>query len=269
MIDRIDITKQELDVLVEESSELFFDSPYGFLRSHGGFRPGKLHTILGTSGGGKSTLVRSILLSTINAYKNKNFLLWLSEETENDFLTEMHRAKFSENLYKPLHLFSEIDNMDYRGKLLFYVREYIIKNKIELVIFDNITTSSMYADVTIKQQTEFAKALKQLALQTNAALVIIAHTGAGITENSSRLIDMNDIRGAKTIVNLSEFFYVLQSFQIENHIFPTITIRKHRGQEAKSKMFRLKYDPVYRLYTSDAELSFKDFKDAFKRKNTL
>jgi ABC-type proline/glycine betaine transport system ATPase subunit len=61
-------------------------SKLGFLNAHNGLRRGSLHLVLGTTGGGKSTLVRTVLRDIIfNADNQLSVGVWLSEETVEDY----------------------------------------------------------------------------------------------------------------------------------------------------------------------------------------
>jgi len=228
--------------------------------------------VLGTSHGGKSTLIRSLLIDIALGTEEKNTLLWLSEETVIEFLSELYRSGISADKLKNLHVISELDLMDdfeSAQELLKYVEKYCEDNDIGLIFFDNITTSVIYMDRPPTDQAKIAIYLKKLANRLVVPLVIIAHTGAAVTDSMARLIEMNDIRGAKSIVNLAPFFYILQAFHCGNQIYSTIRITKHRGQEVQHKFYKLFYSPPARLYAKDELVSFDDFKSIYKKRNIL
>ena len=257
-----------IDILREESEKIYFETHLKFLKSHGGLRPGCIHTIIGNSHAGKSTLVRSLIIDIVEFNPDKKILVWLSEESEKDFLTEFYIKQHSNKKLKNVGLVSEIDQNNKSstqiGKLFFEA----IKDR-DIVLFDNITTSIFYMDKTAIQQSTLSKRLKELALKENVAMIVIAHTSAEITSGVRREIEMNDIRGNKSIVNLSHFFYIIQNFHIDKTIFTTIKITKHRGQECDHRMFCLAYVKEARIYAVDRPIDYNEFKEAFKSRNVL
>ena len=50
------ITKTENDI-----NFTYHDSQFEFLKIHNGFRPGELHMVIAPMGGGKSTLIRTMI----------------------------------------------------------------------------------------------------------------------------------------------------------------------------------------------------------------
>ena len=127
----------------------------------------------------------------------------------------------------------------------------------------------MYEPLKPAEQGERAKDIKQIAEKLQIPVVLIAHTGGLVTENMTRVIDQTDIRGAKGIVNISQFYYIMQSFTSSSFIFPTIRITKHRGQDVDHKLFAFRFNREQRCYETDFEISFNDFKERFKKRNKL
>lgn len=257
--------------LLEKNQKVYFKSNFGFINRHKGFRPSNLHLFIGTPSGGKSTLMRSLLLDVLEEIKNnEKILLWLSEESEEDFLTEIF---YSTNVTAPLHkikIISETDFLDMKpiDKFKVFAKE-VSSMEYSFIFFDNITTSAFYMDRKVDDQSTMAANFKKIANGSKVPVILFAHTGAQIADNNVRLIDQNDIRGSKTIVNLIQFCYIMQRFHIGDAIFPTIKITKHRGQIVNNKIFKLVYSESKRIYESDVELSFKDFNEAFKDRNVL
>lgn len=124
-------------------------------------------------------------------------------------------------------------------------------------------------DKPINVQSDVSIVLKKFASVKDIPLIIICHTGAQVTTNYNGLIEMNDIRGSKTIVNLSEFFYIMQTFNIGEKRFNTLRITKHRGQEVKNTMFMLYYYAKSRIFAKDEVVDFGKFKELFKQRNKL
>tara|TARA_Y100001963_G_C6791397_1_gene455600 strand:- start:5668 stop:6513 length:846 start_codon:yes stop_codon:yes gene_type:complete len=280
----IEINKENLTgifSLLKERETTFFYSDFKFLNAHKGHRPGNLHLYLGVAHGGKSTLIRSLILDALKKVSvGKKVLVWLSEETENDFLIEFSMAlktldqKDAEILFKKLLIHSEMSfskhfkNEGMATKFNYFV-DAINKEDVEICFFDNITTSEFYMDQPIETQSYFVKQLKEKTGECKKPLVLVAHTGAEVTENSHRLINMNDIRGCKSIINVVQYCYILQRFCINEFYFPTLRICKHRGQTVENKMYYIEYDKEKNLYFRDRHIDFLEMKENFKRRNVL
>ena len=97
------LTHEEINLWKERAGKTFFPSTFQFLLSHNGWRNGKVHTFLGVSHGGKSTLVRTLVIDALCAKKKVGLVL--SEETKVDFLVEFFYAKFDEDLDNKLFNF--------------------------------------------------------------------------------------------------------------------------------------------------------------------
>jgi KaiC/GvpD/RAD55 family RecA-like ATPase len=245
-------------------------SKFNFVNNHNGFRKGCIHTLLGTTGGGKTTAVRSIIRDIVFTNQGEQkVLVWLSEESVSDYKTELSFGLPSHDILNSITFFSENDNQMSGEGYVLALKEYIEENKPDVLIIDNITTSSIYEDKGVREQGRMASAIKALIKKYDIACILIAHTGAEVSDNSNRLINENDIRGSKKIVNLSEFLYILQRFQIGSTYYPTLRIRKHRGQQIRDNLFFLRYDQDLRSFTQDLVIDFKTFKEKFKIRNVL
>ena len=264
------ITKTEKDLLKQDKEKVYFHSNYDFLSCHKGFRPCHIHTILGNAGGGKSTLIRSLIIDVLCNRPAKKVLLWLSEETRLQFLTEFGYSDFEEFKNDNFLIYSEMDAKGKTPRQIFEDIEIIVRNKeVDILIYDNITTSKLYMDRTVAEQSAFCTAIKNAASRWAIPVVLVAHTNANITENYEKIINMNDIRGGKTLINLSEFFYILQTFYIESDRFMTLRITKHRGFSLKNLIYKLVYSPKARLIALSKNIPFDDFKEAYKQRNKL
>lgn len=259
------ITPEELELWIEQNDTKFYETVFNFIDTHRGWRKAKLHTILGTASAGKSTLVRSITADWIANTRNKSDIgIILSEETEIDFLSEFYRGEFK--YLERIHTFQELEQnfttvKDYFNRLKIWIAEHGIK----FLIYDNLTTSFAYMDRQANEQAIVAKYLKQLAMDLDIPVIAICHTGANVNENQKHLITMNDIRGSKTIVNLSEFFYIMQVFWKDDRRATTISIKKHRGQDIGGNVFKLKYNPQNRMFFGDVTLDWESFERLTKQ----
>jgi ABC-type Mn2+/Zn2+ transport system ATPase subunit len=260
-------TEKEQEDYNASLREIHFHSKLGFLNAHNGFRKGSLHMVIGTTGGGKSTLTRTILRDLIfNKENNPQVCIWLSEETLDDYKKQLAFGMPSHERLLKTEAISELE-IDHVSKLTFM--EWLEFNKPDICIFDNITTSKLYMDKRPHEQAEFATMIKTISKKLNIAMVMIAHTDAGVSDSQKGLINLNQIRGSKTICNLVEFAYVLQRFELGNIYFPTVRIVKSRSQELVHSLYHLKYDPRLRAFSEDRPLEFKEFKEVYGKRNRL
>lgn len=263
------IPKEDHEKLVEDERTIYNESDFRFLLSHNGLRPGCLHLFLGDAGAGKSTLVRSIVPDFVARNQEKNCLVYLSEETEKEFIKDAGKNSF-DGLGR-VEVYSELTDSTIKDPDDVFKRMYHLykEHRPDLLIYDNITTSKLYMDRDIKSQSEVAIRLKNMALFMKIPVVIFAHTGAEVTENLNRLISKNDIRGSKTIVNVAHFFYILQTFYVNENRFNTLRTLKHRGQHITESLFSLEFSEMGRRYTRDKAVDFSKFKELYKERNRL
>lgn len=260
-------TASEQEEFEKEQNKVHFGSNLGFLNAHNGLRRGSLHLVLGTTGGGKSTLVRTLLRDLIfRPEKEFHVAVWLSEEEVNDYRAQVAYGMPSHDRLLNTSAFSELGT-EHVSELRFF--EWIEFNQPDVLIFDNITTSKFYNDRSVSDQGKFANKLKQITKKLNMATIVIAHTDAKATDAMGRLININDIRGSKTIANLAEFAYILQRFELEKTFFPTIRTVKSRSQELVHNLYLLNYDKRIRSFSEDKAMDFKQFKEAFNARNKL
>lgn len=272
-----DVTDAELDWLVEDNQNLYYPTEFSFLAQHNGFRPGKMHLFLATAGAGKSTLGRTLLIDVLNSgtieRDHTNVLIWLTEEKRTEFLAEFHRTKFFKNrkdLKKRIFIDSEFEQKQTDTfYLLKRMEQLITKNDIKFIFMDNITTSRLYMGKRPDEQETIALELKRMASARGCPIVIFAHTNAEINNNIRRMINPNDIRGSKGIVNFSEFLYIMQTFHAGERRYTTIYLEKHRGHVINNRFFKMIYNPDRRAFDRDQPLDFESFKQIFKSKDDL
>lgn len=256
-------------VLKSEQEKKHFYSHFAFLNNHNGFRNGNIHTILGVSHGGKSTLTRTLIVDVLANRPKKKILLWLSEETRLEFLQEFIASNFTEYDEDQLLIYSEMDNQVNDHTTLKHIEDIVIQKNVDILFFDNITTSRIYMDQQIQVQSQRASLLKKFANAWNIPIVIIAHTKAEITENYNGIINMNDIRGNKSIVNISQFFYILQTFTSGVKKFSTLRLAKHRGYVVSDTIYQLIFAKPVKMFALGEAIKFDDFAAAFKNRNKL
>lgn len=260
-----------IDALDEASEDFIIKSQVPFLREHQGWHRGKLHLLMGTTSGGKTTLVRTLLLEFLITNQNLNLGFVFSEEETVDLVKELKDAvgsnmPFLDRSYAHEELSSDIKTIHQNLEM---IKKLVIENDISLLIYDNLTTSRFYMGARPDEQVKYVMALKQLAKEHSVAILIVAHTQAGINDNGGRLIDPQDIRGNKSVSNLTEFLYILQRFQVEEDFHPYLMIKKNRGYVLENSIFYLIFDKERKAYTGFNPVTFKSFKEIFKKRNKL
>jgi len=270
MYDTGEITKSEKEVLVELQNTQHFRSGFQFLGCHKGFRPSSVHVVMGVSHGGKSTLIRTILLDLLLHNKDKQIGVWLSEETIMDFKTEMSHTKSLDNM-NHLHLFSEMDVPTFKDvkSLMNQINNFIEECKLDILFFDNVTTSFCYADRKVEQQSLVAQKFKNIASKYQVPVVLISHTRKGVSDNYDKQIDMSDIFGSSKLPRIANFFYIMQSYFTDEGRVNIINIAKHRGYPLNNKYFELVYYPKGRVFSIDRKIDFNRMKEIYKSRQRL
>lgn len=244
-----------------------FSSSFGFLNSHNGLRRGCMHLLVAGTGAGKSTLTRSLIRDFLFNKENRFTLaLWLSEETVREYKTLFSLNSPSHEVLLNSVAYSELDS-GHCSELAFF--EWLNTHRPGVLIFDNITTSKFYMDKRPQEQAVFATKLKSILKSNNTAGVIIAHADSQQTAQRGGLLDLNNIRGSKTICNLTEFAYVFQTFTSGSKKLTTIRTVKNRSQQVIHDLYALNYNPLLMAYENDTPLEFKKFKDAYDARNKL
>jgi KaiC/GvpD/RAD55 family RecA-like ATPase len=239
--------------------------------NHNGLRRNKMHLFIAPTGVGKSTFTRTMVIDFIRNNPDKKVLVWLTEETKEDFEQEMsHGLPLGLKYEDALHVISEqsLGEFDTAGTVKQAITEAMEYYKYDLIIYDNITTSKLYLSKSSDDQ-EAASAWLKMICKKDLALFIVAHTGGNISEDSSKLLDENDIRGNKTLPNMVEFLYILQPFYVKNTLFQFIVTKKSRGQQIHSKYIGVIYDPDTRTFNKDEFVPFEKLKEVFNKRNRL
>jgi predicted ATP-dependent serine protease len=265
------LTDSEKEYLNTRKSGYCNRTSFDFLKVHYGLRPGKLHALMGVTSGGKSTLVRSIVE---DIYKNNNqltrVLIWLSEESAEEYRHESDKLEINDTSKRSVQVISE---QDFEKPNQLYFIETVKSERPDILILDNITTSSFYNYQTPLEQQAFAKRIKKITQDLDIATLIVCHTGAQVNMNHCRLININDISGTKALPNLIQHFYIMQSMIVPNgqkdYIFNTVRVLKNRGYDMPTDIFLLKYNQEKRKYENGKTANFKDFKEIFSKRNKL
>lgn len=260
----LDFNVNQIRDSLKEQRNVYYKTNFNFILQHNGIRPNKMHLLIAPTGVGKSSLTHSIIDDLINQNENIKILLYLTEETKQDFKNAIVGFGYnSENFNKKLTVMVEDVNLD-EEQIKDAIETEVLHNEYDLIIFDNLNTSKLYPD-EVKKQSAAAIWLKTLTKES--ALYLIAHT-SGNNYNTD-MLDETNIRGSKTICNLAEFLYVLQPVRINNSLFQFIRIIKHRNQHPKDKFFKLLFCEKTKTIKGDRVSDFEHFKDLFKQRNKL
>ncbi|MFT5519621.1 MAG: KaiC/GvpD/RAD55 family RecA-like ATPase [Enterobacterales bacterium] len=261
----LEISKETQLEKIRENNKVYFNTGFNFLNQHNGIRPNKMHLLVAPTHVGKSTLTNSLISSIIENNEDVKILLYLTEETVEDFKGAISSMNANlEGFNKCVRVMVEDKKMSEEG-IRDILEEAIIHFDFDLVFFDNITTSKIYMEKTSDKQAEVSLWLKDLLKATT--LFLIAHTNGN--NYNSELLDETHIRGSKTITNIAEFLYVMQPIRVNEQMFQYVRILKSRGQPTLNNFFRLAYSHSTRTITHDKPIDFDDFKAVFKLRNKL
>jgi archaellum biogenesis ATPase FlaH len=256
---------------IMRKQEYQHETGLNFLKTHKGWRNGNIHIYLGTAGSGKSTMLRTIIDDYLEHNPINTIGVWLSEETIGDLKDEMAKLRADiKPLLNHVHVESEMEGMN-RGDLLSLKERFrtFVNSGIDILLFDNITTSAMYEGLQVNVQSQMQGWMKDICLKANIPFVLFAHTSGAITDTITRQIDMNDIRGSKGINSIAQFYYVSQRFEIGGEYFPTLKIRKYRGYDLSDRLFFLTFSKENFIYSKDHKLPWDEFNKAFSNRNIL
>lgn len=267
-------TREEALELQKELKQVYFYTEVGFLKAHNGLRRGNLHMVLGTTGGGKSTLIRSLINDFICITRNNELGigLWLSEETIKSYKTQLSCGIFKVEELVRAQAFSEMDLDENDTESAFF--EWAEVTRPDILILDNITTSRFYEGKTPGQQFSFATKVKNMAIRLNIAVVVVAHTDSKTKDSQKDLIGVENVRGNRSIANLVEFAYIIQKISTcdikgNTTIHNIVRVTKDRSHGSSDKVYKLRYEPRMRMFTDYEEIPFTKFKEFWDARNKL
>lgn len=246
---------------IDDDNRFIFKTGLSFLAQHCGYRNGKMHMLLGVTGGGKSTMTRSMIYDFCKNNKKKKALIFLSEEDKVSLEKELYKIESDISWANNLIIVSGLDGSDFFTS--------VKKNRFDIIFHDNITTSNEYNDKKPQEQSKYINKVKQLISELNVPFVVVAHTGATSAMNQNKIIDVNDIRGSKTIINISEYIYIMTTFLIGNNMNQFITTNKNRTHMTTEKISMLDFDKVKRIYTKSTRVTFDEYNQIFKTRDIL
>lgn len=251
----------EKQLLAKDNKRTHFFSNIRLLQDHNGWRKKNIHVLMAPSGSGKSTLVRTFVADVIADDKtDPQVLVYLSEETDDEFLTEFHRVDYPEKNLKRLFLFSDLSEPTKSVKEFFdRLYKLITENDIDILFLDNITTLMLYDSLSPKEQTIFAGNLKKLAQECDIPIILVGHTGKSVKSNAKDLYDQEDMRGSNMPIMQAQFTYTLHMFHSGNRKISFLKQWKSRNQDHYIGFYRLVYDSETRTYVEFIQSSWESF----------
>jgi len=263
------VSYDEIEKEIRENTKQRFKSRFEFLNCTYGIRPKMLTGIMGTTGSGKSTLTKTII---VDAAKSERVLVWLSEETVTEYQIGMHKLSDARESMKNICFVEEKNLDEYFTKtqdaFLEYFRDLVVESRASIVFIDNLTSSFFYSDdIGPSGQSKSALFLSKLTKDLNVSVFFVAHTSKKIVDNQATLITKEDIRGSQKITILSEYFYILQKFTTNESVYPLIHIVKHRHHAVDSKFYLLGFEKG--AYQFDRKVAFEIVNKIFKKRDKL
>lgn len=239
-----------------------------FIDDHFGPRPGCLHTLLGSTGRGKSTLVQSLILEW---GKKTPILLYLSEEgierIESKLFEKEPEAAY---LTTKLHLIHEQDLLKSIQATNFIGMLRLLDSKVKasgakMLIIDNLTTSAFY-ESKFANVMPLLSGLRQIAMFYEIPIFLVCHTKKGVNEQTKGLIMPDDVRGSANLGLTSDYFYTLYRFRQTTEFGTTrdgtfVYVCKSRDHENQDTIYRLDYNVDKKRYVKDTVVNFNAFKE--------
>lgn len=259
------MSPKEREELTTDSKSFFASTSLKHLTGLHGWNAGNIHTVMATTGAGKSTYVRTIIVDFLRHNPDKKILVWLSEVSIKDFKTEL--ARLPENIkLENIIAHSEVDSPF--NSTIQELRESTITEDVDLFIYDNLTTSKVYSN-DYKTQVSVLHQLKQNCALTEIPFVFIIHTKKGIDKYYHRLLTSDHVQGCSDIAQISEFFFVIQNVYVGARIMTHLVLEKYRNKHPRNNIFRLEYNQGLGIYDTEDPKSFSDLNDCWKMRNRL
>lgn len=271
-------TKEKFQKDANLSRQFFLpESGFRFIDDHYGLRPGCFHTLMGSTGTGKSTLTQSLILEFA---KKTPMLLYLTEESpERSGLKFFEKEEDCEYLSPKIHFMHERQlttgssgTQDYRV-FLRSLEQGINESQAKLLVIDNLTTSVFY-DGNFSASFPILSGIRTMAEHYQIPVFFIVHPKKGITELSKGLMEPGDVKGSSNIANTSDYFYIFYRVGATtcsgSKIYSSfVFVSKARDHDTQGNLYKLRYDSGRRRYVSDEAVNFTVFKNLMKERDKL
>lgn len=265
---------KEVQLSLRKSS---FPTNFNFLATHSGLRKAELSLLISPNGSGKSTLVRTIIFELLKA--GKKVLIYLSEEQSCYYVSPLYQCAYimmrnsesgANELMKNLFVISAFDKDKIRtvGGIISKMREAIVTEFIDAVFIDNFT-ASFFGNGTIKEQGDAVMNLKELAIDFDMPVILVAHTIKAF-DIYTQDMRADSVRGNATTANVGSYNYCISTFWRGEKPRSIVYIDKARYHgKSQKRFFELGFDKDFELFTSDKEISEKEFNEAKKEVKSI
>lgn len=251
MNNKIELENKLLADAIRRDGMVEFQTGFDFLRQHNGWRRGKVHVLVGSQGIGKSTLTRSLVTDLVTNNPKVKIGWWLSEESVSTAKKGLYRQQKTIEPFLGVTYASEVEiNSGHKSKFEMFVN----KCDMDFLIFDNLSTSSMYNKYD--DQVEVLARLKAAANRLDIPVFLVIHTAKGISYNSMVELTGADIKGAGKLGDIAEFLYIAQEFRLNGKRHQYIKIDKHRDQYPDDLNYKLEFCPKTKHHVSDRAVDY-------------
>lgn len=259
------VTDFEVQMHVELRDRTVYPSRFEFLKSHNGIRPKALSGLLGSTGCGKSTLVKCIITET--ASNDAKVLVWLSEETVAEYqelIYFLDKSALKNIVFVEEKEIPE-EYKETQADFFAYFEQMVEESGCDIVFIDNVTSSAFYNQrYGLAGQNKSAEFLRAFTKRI-CEIFYVAHTQSNITENYSKVINAEDIRGSKELSLMTEYLYIIQKFTSNSKQYNCLRNAKYRHHEKAAGWYSLTYEN--RAYIGDAKVPFNLINKIFKSRD--
>ena len=255
----------EVEMHVALRDKTVYPSRYEFLKAHNGIRPKSLTGLMSSTGAGKTTLTKCIIAET--AGHGKKVLVWLSEESVIEYQELIYFLDKSclKNIVFVEEKEIPDDFKETQEDFFEYFEQMVEESGCDIVFIDNVTSSAFYNQrFGIMGQNKSAEFLRRFA-KNKHEIFYVAHTESAITENYSKVIVAENIRGSKELPLMTEYLYIIQKFTSNSKQFNCLRTAKYRHHEDAAGWYSLTYEN--RAYIGDAKVPFNLINKIFKSRD--
>ena len=255
-----------IDAQTKINNTVFINSRYQFLRSHLGLRPRTLHGIISNTGAGKTTLIKCIAAETAGKVP---IMIWLSEETVPEYqrlINEIDKSILDNVVFVEEKAISD-EHKSNQDVFFQYFENMVVESGARMVFVDNITTSLFYNSkfgfYGQGRTTDFLIGF----VKRVCSVFYVAHTSSYVTDNYSKVIVPEDIRGNKELGLQTEYRYTVQKLTQNENIYNILRNAKHRHHEKAGGFFSLAFAKGF--YVGDSQIPFEMVNYIFQKRDFL
>lgn len=268
--------------ILDELRTQHFPSKFSFLNDAHGLRKGEVTLVLGHKGHGKSTLNKAILGECVD--NKKTCLVYLSEEKariylgtafsgwgrERDEDIATYIKGIGENDKLSMIKVEDKDTAIKFKKALVHIEYNIEKFDAKVLIFDNISTSSVYSENDKEAVASVFTSLRRIAIKYDIPIIVYSHVSGDL----SYPYDVHQARGNKTFVNETENVFALYSKfamvdgkKVRRSCVHWLAAR-FQGQVIHN-YYLMSFNPDTLTFDSDCEINMDEFNSLFVNKRKV